>query len=217
MQMAEKSSNVKDNVNTRANVSASDVSTSLSNFVFDNPRDFLNVLIENHSKIGTYHDTGTTTTAKDYEYAATHSTDPKLAAAASIAFKHFDELSKMDDTTTSPRPNYSVDITNLKHALKYEEGKSLATQMGWQETKYLTGTAFMGLVTVASGALTVASALELPLLSAGMAVGTASGALITGMTAIETYKYPRALLNRAADTKAKLASWPEINSQLRKS
>lgn len=180
--------------------------------MFNNPQDFLKVLIAHHKEIATASDG--CATLKDYEHASNFAKQPDLRAAASIAVKHFNEIAMLDDTSPLGWQNNHVQLSTLKHGLKYSEGKSLSSEIAWNETKNVLGTILAGGGTAALAVMTVGTSESV--VFAGL-IGTATvemGAL-TGILAYDSYKYPSNLRARAADTRTRLQSWPEINKELR--
>ena len=192
--------------------SSSDDSQALSRSLFDNPREFLEVLRDHFTDLkqpGAY-----SLSRQDVSYAAEHAKDPKVKAAAEVASKHFDDLKDFDVVAPADRgaPESGISKTAIDRALKYLSGNYKPT-LYWEETKNAGITAFSAAGTALMGTF---SALTLEAPPVAMLFGSGALALggMTGIFAYETYMYPSWMRARAEATRTKLQSWPEINRKL---
>lgn len=188
--------------------------SALGNSVFNDPKEFLQILKEHHSEItqrGSEY-----ATKQDFFYASEHASDPKLRAAAKIALNHFDEINAFDNVTRNDGFTGISAIGKLDYerGLNYLSG-NYKSDLYWQQAKNIGGTAGWAALTAAMGTLTAVS-VEIPPLAALLGLGAATMGGITGLYGYDAYNYPSMMHQRAADTKNRLSSWPEINKHLRK-
>ncbi len=182
--------------------------------VFDNPKEFLQVLREHHNQIS---GSSGFATMKDYFYTANHAADPRLRAAAEVVTNHYKDLASFGGISHSDRTGRpdGIDTLAIDRALMYLSGNYKPT-LYWQEVKNVGRTALLGAMTVGLGALTAVS-FEIPWLAAMTGIATATIGAYTGLSAYETYKYPSLMRAQSQEVQAKLRSWPEINRELRRS
>ena len=187
---------------------------ALSNSVFNDPKEFLQILKDNHAEItqrGSEY-----ATKQDFFYASEHATDPKLRAAAKIALNHFDEINAFDNVTRNDGNTgiHAIGKLDYERGLKYLSG-NYKGDLYWQQAKNIGGTVGWAALTAAMGTLTAVS-VEIHPLAAFMGLGAATMGGITGLYGYDDYKYPSMMHQRAADTRTRLSSWPEINKHLRR-
>lgn len=188
--------------------------STLGNSVFNDPKEFLQILKDHHAEITQRR--SEYATKQDFFYASEHASDPKLRAAAKIAFNHFDEINAFDNVTKNDGFTGIPAIGKLDYerGLNYLSG-NYKSDLYWQQAKNIGGTVGWAALTAAMGTLTAVS-VEIPPLAALMGLGATTMGGITGLYGYDAYNYPSMMHQRAADTKSRLSSWPEINKHLRK-
>lgn len=187
---------------------------ALGDSVFNDPREFLQILKDHHAEItqrGTEY-----ATKQDFLYASEHASDPRLRAAARVAFNHFDEINAFDNVTRNDGNTGRMAIGKLDYerGLNFLSG-NYKSDLYWQQAKNIGGTGAWAALTAAMGTLTAVS-VEIPPLAALMGVSTLTMGGITGLYGYDTYNFPSMMHQRAADTRNRLSSWPEINKHLRR-
>ncbi len=186
-----------------------DSSATMSTALFDNPKEFLQILKEHHNEIK--RPNTDYATKEDYFYAAHNAKDPTVRAAAEVVSKHFDDIAKFGLVVPSDsieRPS-GINSVAIDRAMKYLAGNYKPT-LYWEQSKNIGLTMFAGAGTAAMGAFTVLTA-EAPPIATLFGAGTLTMGAWTGIWGYEAYNYPSLMRQRAEDTRTKLQSWPEIN------
>jgi hypothetical protein len=176
------------------------LSTQVSQTVFSNPKEFLQVLKDDFNSIAK--SGASEFTKDDLQLYSEHGTDEKGRAAAAIAVKHYDQLQRIASGSASANP---IKKDDLDEDIKYVTGDidSIVSRNRSKDTK-------LALTATAIGQYCARTALKtekIPALSIGLGVVSLGAIVLDGFLATDIVKQKARTQKVAEENKNMVKSW----------